>query len=91
MPKKRFSGEQIVVLLALAGWFVMSRSMPSYLFPDIPAVARAMASLLFDPAFATHTAASVGRIVLSITLALLLGGVLALIPRYVPAANEFIH
>jgi NitT/TauT family transport system permease protein/sulfonate transport system permease protein len=80
-----------LVLLALAGWFVMSRSMPSYLFPDIPAVARAMASLLFDPAFATHTAASVGRIVLSITLALLLGGALALIPRYVPAANEFIH
>jgi NitT/TauT family transport system permease protein/sulfonate transport system permease protein len=80
-----------IVVLALVGWWAMSRTLPPYLFPDIPTVLHSIAMLVTDPAFAGHTFASVARIVVSITLALALGTLLAVIPRYVPAADEFIH
>lgn len=84
-------GAEGLVLLALVGWMVMGRSLPPYLFPSVLAVITAMAQLIADPAFAVHTAASIGRIVLSVCIALLLGSVLALVPRYVPATHDFIH
>jgi NitT/TauT family transport system permease protein len=80
-----------LVVLALAGWWLMARQLPPYVFPDIPAVARAMLELVTNPGFAVHTAVSVGRIFASVLLALLIGGALAVLPRYVPAVNEFIH
>lgn len=87
---ERFVAEG-VVLLALLGWWVMSQYLPPFLFPDIPAVFDAMVQLFSNPAFAVHTLTTIGRITLSVTLALLLGGTLALLPRYVPALHEFIH
>lgn len=80
-----------LVVLALIGWWAMARNMPSYLFPNVTAVFKAMVQLVSDPEFAVHTATSIGRIFLSVTLALLIGGVLALLPRYLPALHEFIH
>jgi NitT/TauT family transport system permease protein/sulfonate transport system permease protein len=87
---ERLLGDGLVVV-ALLGWWAMSRSLPPYLFPRVGAVFESMARLITDPAFAVHTAVTVGRILVSITLALVLGGVLALVPRYVPAAHDFIH
>ena len=84
-------GADGLVLLALAGWWAMARTLPPYLFPDIPAVFNAMAQLVANPVFAVHTGASIGRIALSVTLSLLLGGALAMLPRYVPAVHDFIH
>lgn len=80
-----------LVVLALVGWWATSQQLPSYLFPSLTAVADAMIQLVRRPEFAVHTLTSIGRIVLSVTLALALGGALALLPRYVPALNEFIH
>ena len=80
-----------LVALALLGWWLMARNLPSYLFPDGLTVLKAMVRLITDPAFAAHTAVSVGRILLSVLLALALGCVLAVVPRYVPAIHEFIH
>lgn len=80
-----------LVVVALMIWWAMSRTLPSYLFPSIPAVFHAMVQLVGDPAFAVHTAASVARIGVSISLAILIGGALALVPRYVPATHDFIH
>src|SRR3990172_3912161 len=73
------------LVLALVGWWLMARHLPSYLFPDIPTVLKAMVKLVTDPAFAVHTATSVGRIFLSVAVSLLIGGALAMVPRYVPA------
>jgi len=79
------------VVLALVGWWLMARHLPPYLFPDIPTVLKAMVRLVTDPSFVVHTATSVGRIFLSVALSLLIGGVLAMVSRYVPAMHEFIH
>jgi len=97
-PRKTLSfrlGERAVgdglVVLALFGWWAMSYALPPYLFPDIPSVFSAMVKLVADPAFAVHTASTVGRILISISLALALGAALALIPRYLPPTYDFIH
>jgi len=88
-------GERIVgdglVVLAFLGWWAMSHTLPPYLFPDITSVFSAMVKLVADPAFAVHTASSTGRIFISIALALALGTVLALIPRYLPPTYDFVH
>lgn len=88
-------GERIVgdglIVLTLVGWWAISRTLPPYLFPDIPSVFGAMVELVADPTFAVHTASSVGRIFISITLALTLGAALALVPRYLPPTYDFIH
>jgi NitT/TauT family transport system permease protein len=80
-----------LVVAALAGWWLMAQRLPSYLFPDIVSVLKAMVQLVTDPAFALHTAISVGRILLSVVLAIAIGGALAVVPRYVPALHAFIH
>ena len=80
-----------VVLLALAGWWAMSRHMPDYLFPGIGSVFNAMVQLVTEPVFAVHTVTSIGRIFLSLTIAMTLGSALALIARYVPVLHTFIH
>jgi NitT/TauT family transport system permease protein/sulfonate transport system permease protein len=80
-----------LVALALIGWWATSRELPPYMFPSITAVVEAMVQLVSRPEFAVHTATSIGRIFLSVTLALTLGGALALVPRYVPVLDEFIH
>jgi len=80
-----------LVLVALVGWWAMARTLPPYLFPDIAEVFRAMVQLVGDPAFAIHTAASMSRIVVSIGVAMLIGGALAVLGRYVPALHDFIH
>jgi NitT/TauT family transport system permease protein len=80
-----------LVVLALVGWWAVSRQLPPYLFPNLTAVFDAMVQLLSRQEFAVHTAISVGRIFLSVALALAIGSALALVPRYVPALHEFIH
>jgi NitT/TauT family transport system permease protein/sulfonate transport system permease protein len=80
-----------LVVLALLGWWAMSQHLPPSLFPNITAVFNAMVQLLSRPEFAVHTATSIGRIFLSVFLALAIGGGLALLPRYVPVLQEFIH
>jgi NitT/TauT family transport system permease protein/sulfonate transport system permease protein len=80
-----------LVVLALVGWWAMSQRLPHYLFPGIVEVARAIVQLVSRPEFAVHTVTSIGRIFVSVLLALLIGGVLALVPRYVPVLNDFVH
>jgi NitT/TauT family transport system permease protein/sulfonate transport system permease protein len=80
-----------LVALALVGWWAMSRHLPPYLFPGVADVFRAIVQLLIRPEFAVNTFISIGRIFLSVALALMIGGVLALAPRYVPILHDFIH
>jgi NitT/TauT family transport system permease protein/sulfonate transport system permease protein len=87
---ERLCGDGLV-LLALVGWWAISQHLPSYLFPNIAAVFEAMMQLLSNPEFAVHTATSIGRIFFSVVLALLIGSMLALLPRYLPTLGEFIH
>lgn len=80
-----------LVVVALLGWWLMARKLPPYLFPDIGTLEHAIVQLVTYPAFAVHIAVSVGRVLLSTLVALLLGSALAVVPHYMPVMHEFIH
>lgn len=82
---------EALIVVALIGWWWLSRTVPHGAFPGIGAVFSAMAELLIDAEFAGHTLASAVRVVISVLVALALGTILALIPHYVPALNALVH
>jgi NitT/TauT family transport system permease protein len=80
-----------LVVGALVGWWALSRNLPDYIFPSPLAVGGALLRLVFDPDFAVNTLASAVRVVVSVLLALLIGGGLALLPYYHPLARDIVH
>lgn len=79
------------VVLVLAAWYFLSKSVADYIFPSPLAVARALLALFTDPEFALNTLASAVRVVLSVVVATLIGGALALLPFYAPATRVIVH
>lgn len=81
-------GDGMVIVLLLA-WWLASRSMGETLVPDPLAIGLRMLALLFDPALALNWVWSLLRVLGSVAVAL--GGLLALTPRWFPALEGIIH
>ena len=81
-------GMVIVVLLA---WWAASQAMGSVLVPDPVVIGKEMARLLFDPALAMNWVWSLVRVIGSVLIAIVLGGILALLPRSFPSTEGIIH
>ena len=79
------------VLAVIGLWWLWSRSIPEYVLPGPGAVGYRMADLLIDPEFLGNALLSIARIVLSLTIAMLLGTALALLPFYRPASASVVH
>jgi NitT/TauT family transport system permease protein/sulfonate transport system permease protein len=77
----------LAVLAAVAIWVAAAGNLPEFVLPGPLAVGRRLVALFVDPAFLAHTLASVSRVLLSVALALLIGGGLALLNRAVPALD----
>lgn len=80
-----------LVVLAILGWWAMSKSLPASILPTPAEVAGQLWLLFTDATYLGHTAASVVRVLLSVVLALLIGGLLALLPSGVPWASDIVH
>lgn len=80
-----------LVIAALVAWWLGSLALPSYALPGPIEVFKAMALLVLDPAFAVHSFATASRILIAITLAMVIGGCLALLPRYLPQFGVFVN
>jgi len=80
---ERLIGEGVVVL-ALAVWWLTARSVPDFVLPGPVAVGQRLIELFVDPAFLLHTFASTWRVIVSVALALLIGGGLALVAAWIP-------
>ncbi len=83
-------GDGMVVVLLLA-WWLASRSMGQVLVPDPLDIGGRMLSIMFDPSLALHWVWSLLRVLGSVAAAIFLGGLLALLPRWVPATEGVIH
>lgn len=83
-------GDGAVIVLLLA-WWLASRSMGEALVPDPLAIGMRMLELLFDPSLALNWVWSLLRVLGSVALAILLGGALALLPRWLPAFEGVVH
>jgi NitT/TauT family transport system permease protein len=75
------------VAAALCVWAYGAGSLPEFVLPGPVAVGRRLVALFTEPTFLAHTLASVTRVLLSVSLALAIGGGLALLNRAVPAVD----
>lgn len=77
----------LAVVAVIAIWYLAARKLPDFVLPGPVAVVQRLALLFFDPDFLVHTLASTSRVIVSVFVALVLGGALALLQRGVPALD----
>lgn len=87
---ERLIGEGLVVL-ALIGWWAFARGLPEFILPGPAAVGTRLVELLVTPEFLQHVVASTWRVVLSVAIALLLGGALAFLAEALPVLDLVVH
>jgi NitT/TauT family transport system permease protein len=75
------------VVAAIGAWALGAGSLPEFVLPGPVAVGKRLIALFTEPTFLSHTLASVTRVLLSVALALAIGGGLALLNRAVPAVD----
>jgi NitT/TauT family transport system permease protein len=80
---ERLIGEGLV-MLALIAWWAIARELPEFILPGPIAVARRLADLFMTPDFLWNLFASTWRVLVSIALALLIGGGLAFLAHDIP-------
>jgi NitT/TauT family transport system permease protein len=80
---ERLIGEGFVVL-ALVAWWAIARDLPEFILPGPGAVALRLAQLFVTPDFLWNLFASTWRVLVSIALALAIGGGLAFLAHEVP-------
>jgi NitT/TauT family transport system permease protein/sulfonate transport system permease protein len=80
-----------LVILALAAWSFGAARLPDFVLPGPLAVGERLLALFTDAEFLVHTLASTVRVLLSVLLALVIGGGLALLARGVPLLSALIN
>ncbi len=80
-----------LVVAAVLAWWAMSNALPANILPSPAAVAAELWLLFTDKVYLGHTATSVVRVLLSVTLALVIGGLLAFWPLGSPWARAIVH
>ena len=80
-----------LVIAVVLGWWAMAKTLPANILPTPAAVAEQLWLLFTDKVYLGHTAVSVVRVLLSVTLALLLGGLIAFWPLNHPWARAIVH
>ncbi|HXE27973.1 MAG TPA: ABC transporter permease subunit [Stellaceae bacterium] len=81
---ERVIGEGLPIAFLLL-WWLTARSLPSFVLPGPIETGETLLQLFVDPAFMGHTLISLARVVASVILAVILGGALAGLARYVPS------
>jgi NitT/TauT family transport system permease protein/sulfonate transport system permease protein len=81
---ERVIGEGLPIAFLLM-WWLTARSLPSFVLPGPIETGETLLQLFVDPAFMGHTLISLARVVASVILAVILGGALAGLARYVPS------
>jgi NitT/TauT family transport system permease protein len=80
-----------LVVACVLGWWAMAKALPANILPTPAAVAEEVWLLFTDRVYLGHTAMSVVRVILSVALALVIGGLLAFWPAQQPWAHAIVH
>jgi NitT/TauT family transport system permease protein/sulfonate transport system permease protein len=81
----------LFTVLVIAVWAVGSAYVPPYVLPDPVTAFRRSAEFFLSYTLFAHVAASVMHVLVSLTLAFLLGGILALAAQYLPVTRAMVH
>ncbi|MPZ57261.1 MAG: ABC transporter permease subunit [Rhizobiales bacterium] len=91
LATRRRWATHIFTVLVIAAWAIGSSGVPSYLFPDPVTVFHRSVEFFLGYKLFSHVVASVTHVLVSLTLAFLLGGALALMAHYVPVTRAMVH
>jgi NitT/TauT family transport system permease protein/sulfonate transport system permease protein len=80
-----------LVVAVVLGWWAAANALPANILPTPAAVAEQVWLLFTDKVYLGHTAVSVVRVLLSVTLALFIGGLIAFWPLGSPWARAIVH
>jgi NitT/TauT family transport system permease protein/sulfonate transport system permease protein len=80
-----------LILAFLLGWHVLSLSMPDFVLPGPLPVATRILELFTDAPYFVHVASSAIRVVLAVLMAVVLGSLLAFLPRCLPITEVIVH
>jgi len=86
---ERVIGEGVVVI-ALVAWWALSRRLPEFILPGPLPVLRRLIELWLSPEFLWNALASTWRVLVSIALALVIGGALAFLAHGVPSMTAVV-
>ncbi|MGI9410702.1 MAG: ABC transporter permease [Hyphomicrobiaceae bacterium] len=86
----RLIGEGLIVL-AVVGWWLLSLTMPEFIMPGPKVVAVQIWDLFTKAAYLGHIATSTLRVIVAVVLAVLLGSMLAFLPRWLPVTEVIVH
>jgi NitT/TauT family transport system permease protein len=79
-----------LLLLAVVGWWLTSQQLPERIFPSIGTIARTLGQFAVDPEFWMNAGITFGRIVAAIVAATLVGGLIGIMPRYLPVTSGIV-
>jgi len=79
------------VAAALLAWWLASRALPDFVLPSPLKVGADLLTLFTSPALLKHTGASTARVVISVAIALAVGGGLAWLARAVPVTEGIVR
>ena len=94
MNARRFAERAIadgLVVVAIGAWWLLSLRLPDFLMPSPWRVATTLADLFVTPSLLADTAASAARVIASVALSTVLGGVLAIIPYRWPVTDAIVR
>jgi NitT/TauT family transport system permease protein len=86
---ERFLGETVVAI-ALLAWWASARHLPEFILPGPLAVAGRLLTLFATESFLQNALTSTWRVLVSIALALLIGGGLAFVAHGVPSLERVV-
>lgn len=87
---QRFIAEGAIILLVVA-WWATSRNLPDYVLPGPHLVAQSMLRFITDPGIAYHALVSFGRVVASVTIAMVLALGIAASVRAAPVLDAVVE
>jgi len=80
-----------LVVAAILGWWLLSLRLPDFLMPSPWQVATTLFGLFVTPSLLADTAASAARVIASVALSTVIGGVLAIVPYRWPVTDAIIR
>lgn len=80
----------IIPLMVVVIWYLSSLRLPEFVIPNPIQVAVITFKLFFYPSLLVHTLVSLGRVLISVTLAVFIGSALVLAARYIPITRQFV-
>ncbi|BCH29344.1 sulfonate ABC transporter [Mesorhizobium sp. L-8-10] len=87
---KRQLVANLLIVAAVVGWWLTSQTLPTRIFPPLTAVLQTLGGFAASLDFWANAGITFARIVAAIVAATLVGGIIGIMPRYLPSTGSIV-